>query len=96
MTGTPFRMKEQNRCKQLTIHKSEGTRPVGRPAVRWLDSVEEDLKKNGHYKLETKVTGSGPMARNRKRCQGSSWTVATAKEEEEKEEEEEGVCKSIF
>jgi hypothetical protein len=35
-----------------------------------------------------KVTGSGPMASNSKRGQGSSWTVAATEEEEEEEEEE--------
>jgi hypothetical protein len=30
-----------------------------------------------------KVTGSGPMASNHKRDQGSSWTVALTEEKEE-------------
>jgi hypothetical protein len=34
-----------------------------------------------------KITGSGPMAGNRKRCQGSPWTVAPAEEERKKEED---------
>jgi hypothetical protein len=33
--------------------------------------------------METKVTGSEPVASNRKRGQGSSWTVAPAETEEE-------------
>jgi hypothetical protein len=33
--------------------------------------------------LETKVTGSGPVASNYKRDEGSSWTVAPAEEKEE-------------
>jgi hypothetical protein len=33
---------------------------------------------NGRQKLETKATGSEPVASNCKRCHGSSWTVATA------------------
>jgi hypothetical protein len=37
--------------------------------------------------METKVTGSGPVASNRKRGQGSSWTVDPAEEEEEEEED---------
>jgi hypothetical protein len=44
--GHLFRMQEQNPCRKLTPHKPEGARRVGRPAVRWLDSVE-DLKKWG-------------------------------------------------
>jgi len=42
--GHLFRMQEQNPCRKLTLHKPEGTRRVGRPAIRWLDSIEEDLK----------------------------------------------------
>jgi hypothetical protein len=42
--GHLFRMQEQNSCRKLTLHKSEGTRQAGRPAIRWLDSAEEDLK----------------------------------------------------
>jgi hypothetical protein len=33
--------------QELTLHKPEGTRRVGRPAIRCLDSVEEDLKTMG-------------------------------------------------
>jgi hypothetical protein len=47
MAGTPFRMQEQNPCRKLTPHIPEGTRRVGTSAVRWLDSVEEDLKTMG-------------------------------------------------
>jgi hypothetical protein len=35
---------------------------------------------NGHYKLETKVTGSEPMESSRKRGQGSLWSAANAEE----------------
>jgi hypothetical protein len=38
-----LRMKEQNPCRKLTLHKPEGTRRAGRPAVGKADSVEEDL-----------------------------------------------------
>jgi hypothetical protein len=41
-----FRVQEQNRCRKLTLHKPEGTRQVGRPAIELLDSVEDDLKTN--------------------------------------------------
>jgi hypothetical protein len=44
--GHLFRMQEQNPCRKLTLHKSEGTQRVGRPAIRWLDSIE-DLKVMG-------------------------------------------------
>jgi hypothetical protein len=42
--GHLFRMQEQNPCRKLTLHKPEGTRRIGRPASRWLDSIEEDFK----------------------------------------------------
>jgi hypothetical protein len=41
--GQLFRIQEQNPCRKLTLHKPEITRRAGRPAIRWLDSVE-DLK----------------------------------------------------
>jgi hypothetical protein len=40
------------------------------------------LENKGLYELETKVTGSGPMANNKKMDQGASWTVAPAEEED--------------
>jgi hypothetical protein len=40
--GHLFRMQEQSPCRKLTLHKPEGTRRVGRPAIGWLDSVEDD------------------------------------------------------
>jgi hypothetical protein len=30
--------------RRFTLHKAEGTRRVGKPQLRWLASVEEDLK----------------------------------------------------
>jgi hypothetical protein len=42
--GQLFRTQKQNPCRKLTLHKAEGTRRVDRPAVRWLDSAEEDVK----------------------------------------------------
>jgi hypothetical protein len=37
-------MLEQNPYRMLTLHKPEGTRRVSRPAIKWLDPIEEDLK----------------------------------------------------
>jgi hypothetical protein len=51
MIGTTFRMQEQNPCRKLTLHKPEGTRRVGKPEVRWLDSVKENLKTMGFRNL---------------------------------------------
>jgi hypothetical protein len=45
--GHRFRVQEQKPCRKLTPHKPGGTRRVGRPAIRWLDSIEDDLKLTG-------------------------------------------------
>jgi len=54
--GQLCRLQEQDPCRQLTFHKSDGTRQVGRPAIRWLDSVEESMKttsfRNWRQKLQ--------------------------------------------
>jgi hypothetical protein len=42
-----FRMQELDPCSKLICLKSEGTWHVGQPKVRWLGSVEEDLKNMG-------------------------------------------------
>jgi len=39
--GHIFRMQEINPCRKLTVLKPEGTRRVGKPKLRWLESVEE-------------------------------------------------------
>jgi len=38
-------MQELDPCRKLTLLKPEGTRLVGKPKFRWLESVEEDLQK---------------------------------------------------
>jgi hypothetical protein len=58
------------------VHKPEGTRRVGRPASRWLDSIEEDLKIMGVRNWRRKSLDRGQWKSNRKKGQGSSWTVA--------------------
>jgi hypothetical protein len=40
--GQLFRMQE-NLCREFTLHKPQGTRRVGTPAIKWLDSVEDDF-----------------------------------------------------
>ena len=42
-----FKMQELDPCRKLTLLKPESTRPLGNPKLRWLGSVEEDLKKMG-------------------------------------------------
>ena len=34
-------------CRKLTLLKREESRSVGKPKLRWPESVEEDLKKMG-------------------------------------------------
>jgi hypothetical protein len=45
--GQVCRRRELEPCIKLTVHKLEGTRRVGKPSLRWLESVEEDLKNIG-------------------------------------------------
>jgi hypothetical protein len=42
-----FRKQELDPCRKLTVLKPEGTRRVGKPNLRWIESVEEDLKNKG-------------------------------------------------
>jgi hypothetical protein len=50
-------MQEQNPCRKLTLYKPEGTRRVGKPRVKWLESVETDLRKMGvkNWRHKTQV-----------------------------------------
>ena len=45
--GNFFRMQELDLCIEFTVLKPEGTRRVGEPKLRWLASIEENLKKMG-------------------------------------------------
>jgi len=45
--GYFFRMQEVDTCRKLTVLNPEGTRRVGKHNLRWLESVEEDLKNMG-------------------------------------------------
>jgi hypothetical protein len=47
-------MQGRKPCRKITLHKREGTRRVGRPSVRWLDSDEEDMKRVGSRNLRRK------------------------------------------
>ena len=38
-----MRMPEEKSVKKLTLLRPEGSRRAGRPKLRWLDGVEEDL-----------------------------------------------------
>ena len=39
-----MRMPEENPVKKLTLLRPEESRLAGRPSLRWLDGVEEDLR----------------------------------------------------
>jgi hypothetical protein len=89
--GHIFRMQEQNACRKLTLQKPQGTRRVGRSAIRWLDSIEEDLKIMGvrNWDERHRIGINGEQSW---RGQDWLWTVAPEEEEEEGEgggEEEE-------
>jgi hypothetical protein len=43
--GHVERMSEDRVIKKLCMSKPEGSRSVGRSKMRWLDDVEEDLRK---------------------------------------------------
>jgi hypothetical protein len=45
--GKLSRMQDQNYCRKLILHKPEITRCGERPAIRWLDSVEDDISTMG-------------------------------------------------
>jgi hypothetical protein len=47
-------------CRKSTLHKPEGTRQVGRPAMRWLDLDREDLKTMGTYPDNRKQLNKRP------------------------------------
>ena len=42
-----MRMPEENPVKKLTLLRPEGSRRTGRPKLRWLDGVKEDLRNLG-------------------------------------------------
>ena len=45
--GHLCRMQELDPQRKLTVLKIEGTRRVGKPKLRWLESVEKNLKEMG-------------------------------------------------
>jgi hypothetical protein len=42
--GQLLRMQELDPCRKLTVLKTEGFRGVGKPKLKWLESVEGELK----------------------------------------------------
>ena len=45
--GHLCKMEELDPCRKFTVLKPEGTGHVGKPELRWLESVEEDRKNKG-------------------------------------------------
>jgi hypothetical protein len=45
--GHLYRTEELNPCKILTFSKPIGTKKKGRPSVRWMDNVQQDLQTLG-------------------------------------------------
>ncbi|PSN55113.1 hypothetical protein C0J52_01882 [Blattella germanica] len=45
--GHIIKMEENNPARKLTLLKPEGSRRVGRPKLRWMDGIEEDLRTIG-------------------------------------------------
>jgi hypothetical protein len=85
-------MQELDPCRKLTLHKPEGTRRVGKPRARWLESVETDQRKTG-------------VKSCRRKAQDRQQWRATLKEEkvhrglqheEEEEQEEDGEASNNF
>ncbi|PSN50697.1 hypothetical protein C0J52_18836, partial [Blattella germanica] len=42
--GHLYREKETDQCRKVTFTIMDGKRNVGRPNIRWIDGVEQDLK----------------------------------------------------
>ena len=43
--GQLVRMQELNPCRKLALLEPGGTRSVGKPKLRWFESVQEELNK---------------------------------------------------
>ena len=61
--GHLYREKEMDPCRKVTLNKIDGKRKVGWPNIRWMDSVEQDLKILGVQGWKRKVED-----RNEWRC----------------------------
>jgi hypothetical protein len=45
--GHIIRMDGARMAKKVFVSKPEGRRDIGRPKLRWLDDVEDDIKDDG-------------------------------------------------
>jgi hypothetical protein len=78
-------LQDQNPSRKLILRKREGTRCVGRPAIRWLNSFGEDLKTIG-VRNWRRNSWDRDQWRAIIRDGVSSRTVVSSEEEEEEEE----------
>lgn len=67
--GHLLRTDELHPCRKLTYTNPDDARKVGRPPVRRVNSVEEDLKRNGvnncKPRQRTEWTGEASLERSR-------------------------------
>jgi hypothetical protein len=59
--GHLYRAKETDPCRKVTFTKIERRRKKGRPSIRWLDSVKQDLRvlesKDGEIRHKSEANG---------------------------------------
>ena len=53
--GHIYRDKEMDSCRRVTLNKIVGKRKVGQRNIRWMDSVEQDLKNLGVQRWKRKA-----------------------------------------
>ena len=72
--GYVERMSEERVVKRLYENTPEGSRNVGRPRLRWMDDVSEDLRRMG-VKLEDTCTQKRRLEDGREGGQGPTRAV---------------------
>jgi hypothetical protein len=80
IAGTTVQNAGAEPLQELTLHKPEGTRRVGRPAIRCLYSAEDGSKTMGFRNWRRKSQDRDQW-RAIVRGQSLSWVVASAEEE---------------
>jgi hypothetical protein len=60
--GHLVRMSDGRAAKKVFLGKPDGRRKAGRPKVRWLDSIENDLKSKGAKRWRKKAEGRSVWA----------------------------------
>jgi len=70
--GHVIRMNEIKSVKKTFEGKLEGSRGKGRPRLRWINNVEDDLRKLGVKRWRTKALHGVGMGINYKGSQGQT------------------------